>query len=200
MSRLDAEPCRVGVRPGRGFVVFETKAFWAKRGTMAGQPIFYSGQGFSLLRDKNRFVLPSALRTTVRESSGKDVLCLAKFPEWKCLVGFGLSRVAEFEDELDREQARADAAGRPFNRVKKAMALYTFQQVPFDGSGRFVLPEGLSRLANIGDQLYFQGVGQFITIWNPEELYKMGDDPELEGAIEICRSAAEAELAKAKKK
>ncbi|MEJ2458534.1 MAG: CPBP family glutamic-type intramembrane protease, partial [Novosphingobium sp.] len=104
------------------------------------------------------------------------------------------------ESELDREQARADAAGRSYNRVKKAMALYTFQQVPFDGSGRFVLPEGLARLANVGDQLYFQGVGQFITIWNPEELYKMADDPELEGAIEICRSAAEAELAKAKKK
>lgn len=167
---------------------------------MAGQPVSYHGQGFSLLRDKNRFVLPSSLRAKVRESSGKDVLCLAKFPDWKCLVGFGLSRIDEFEAELDREQARADAAGRPFNRVKQAMALYTFQEVPFDGSGRFVMPDGMARLANIGDQVYFQGVGNVITIWNPEELYKESDDPALEGAIEICRSLAETELAKAKKK
>ena len=68
---------------------------------MAGQPVSYHGQGFSLLRDKNRFVLPSSLRAKVRESSGKDVLCLAKFPDWKCLVGFGLSRIDEFEAELD---------------------------------------------------------------------------------------------------
>lgn len=167
---------------------------------MAGQPYIYSGQGFSLLRDKNRFVLPSALRATVRDSSGKDVICLAKHPEWKCLVGFGLSRVEDFETQLDTEQARADAAGRPFNRDKRAMQLYSFTQVPFDGSGRFVMPETVSGLANIQDQLFFQGVGRFITIWNPEELYKLADDPEMEGVIATCRSLAATELAKAGKK
>lgn len=167
---------------------------------MAGQPFIYSGQGFSLLRDKNRFVLPNIHRGTVRESSGKDVMCLAKFPEWKCLIAFGLSRVAEFESELDREQARADAAGRPFNRTKRAMALYSFQPVPFDGSGRFVMPDALAGLANIQDQLFFQGVGQFITIWNPEELYKLEDDPELEIIAASCRALVSSELAKAKKK
>lgn len=167
---------------------------------MAGQPYIYSGQGFSLLRDKNRFVLPSALRATVRDSSGKDVICLAKHPEWKCLVGFGLSRVEDFETQLDTEQARADAAGRPFNRDKRAMQLYSFTQVPFDGSGRFVMPETVSGLANIQDQLFFQGVGRFITIWNPEELHKLADDPEMEGVIATCRSLAATELAKAGKK
>ncbi|WP_091143439.1 division/cell wall cluster transcriptional repressor MraZ [Novosphingobium sp. CF614] len=167
---------------------------------MAGQPHIYSGQGFSLLRDKNRFVLPNALRTTVRESSGKDVICLAKHSEWKCLVGFGLSRVADFEAQLDAEQARADAAQRPFNRDKRAMQLYTFTPTPFDTSGRFVMPEALASLANIQDQLYFQGVGRFFTIWNPEELYKLADDPEMEGVIATCCSFADAELARAKKK
>lgn len=167
---------------------------------MAGQPFIYSGQGFSLLRDKNRFVLPNALRSAVRDSSGKDVICLAKHPEWKCLVGFGLSRVDDFEAQLDAEQARADAAGRPFNRDKRAMALYTFTQVPFDGSGRFVMPETVSGLANIQDQLFFQGVGRFITIWNPDELYKLADDADMEGVIATCRSLAAAETGKARGK
>lgn len=167
---------------------------------MAGQPYIYSGQGFSLLRDKNRFVLPNGLRSTVRDSSGKDVICLAKHPEWKCLVGFGLSRVNEFEAQLDAEEARADAAGRPFNRDKRAMQLYTFTQVPFDGSGRFVMPETVSGLANIGDQLFFQGVGRFITIWNPDELYRLADDPDMEGVIATCRSIAATEIAKVKGK
>ncbi|MBT0669407.1 division/cell wall cluster transcriptional repressor MraZ [Novosphingobium profundi] len=167
---------------------------------MAGQPTIYSGQGFSLIRDKKRFVLPNSLRTSVRESSGKDVLCLAKHPEWKCLVGFGLSRVDEFEKQLDAEEERADRAGRAFNRDKRAMQLYSFQQVPFDGSGRFVLPEALSGLANVDEQLFFQGVGRFITIWNPEELYALAGDPEMETIVATCRSLAEAELAKAKKK
>ncbi len=167
---------------------------------MAGQPFIYSGQGFSLLRDKNRFVLPNALRATVRDSSGKDVICLAKHHEWKCLIGFGLSRVNEFEAQLDAEEARADQAGRSFNRDKRAMALYTFTQVPFDGSGRFVMPETASELANVQDQLFFQGDGRFITIWNPEELYKLSGDPDMEAVIATCRSLAAAELARAKGK
>ncbi|MCJ1959468.1 MULTISPECIES: division/cell wall cluster transcriptional repressor MraZ [Novosphingobium] len=167
---------------------------------MAGQPTIYSGQGFSLIRDKKRFVLPNTLRPTVRESSGKDIMCLAKHPEWKCLVAFGLSRVDDFEKQLDAEEERADRAGRPFNRDKRAMQLYSFQQVPFDGSGRFVLPEALSGLANIEDQLFFQGVGRFITIWNPAELYALAEDPEMETIVATCRSLADAELAKAKKK
>lgn len=167
---------------------------------MAGEPTIYSGQGFSLIRDKKRFVLPNTLRPSVRESSGKDVLCLAKHPEWKCLVGFGLSRVDDFERQLDQEEERADRAGRSYNRDKRAMQLYSFQQVPFDGSGRFVLPDGLMGLANIDDQLFFQGVGRFITIWNPSELYALADDPDMETIIATCRSLADAELAKAKNK
>lgn len=167
---------------------------------MAGQPYIYSGQGFSLLRDKNRFVLPNVLRSTVRDSSGKDVLCLAKHPEWKCLVGFGTSRVDEFESQLDAEQARADAAGRSFNRDKRAMQLYNFQQVPFDGSGRFTMPEALTSLAALGDELFFQGIGRIVLIWSPDELYKLADDPDFEAAIATCRSLQEAERAKAKKK
>ncbi|MCJ2185066.1 division/cell wall cluster transcriptional repressor MraZ [Novosphingobium sp. 1949] len=167
---------------------------------MAGQPTIYSGQGFSLLRDKKRFVLPNTLRPTVRESSGKDVLCLAKHAEWNCLVGFGLSRVDDFEKQLDAEEERADRAGRPYNRDKRAMQLYSFQQVPFDGSGRFVLPDALMGLANIEDQLFFQGVGRFITLWNPAELYALEGDGEMATIVATCRSLAEAEIAKVKGK
>ncbi|MFC0202722.1 division/cell wall cluster transcriptional repressor MraZ [Novosphingobium soli] len=168
---------------------------------MAGQPYIYSGQGFSLLRDKNRFVLPNVLRSTVRDSSGKDMLCIAKHAEWKCLVGFGLSRVDEFEAQLDSEQARADAAGAAFNRDLRAMQLYNFQQVPFDGSGRFTMPEALASLAGLEDQLFFQGIGRSgVLIWNPDELYRRSDDPGFEAAIATCRSLQAAELAKASKK
>lgn len=184
------KPCSGKVRPkGR------------ERGGMAGQPTIYSGQGFSLMRDKKRFVLPNALRSSVRESSGDHaVICLSKHPEWKCLTGFGLSRVNEFEAQLDTEEERADRAGRAYNRDKRAMQLYSFQQVPFDGSGRFVMPDALCSLANIGDELFFQGSGRFITIWNPEELYKLEDEGGLEAIIANCRSLAETERAKAKKK
>lgn len=164
----------------------------------AVQPYSYSGQGFSLQRDKNRFVLPPQFRKTVLESSGKKaVLCLAKHERWTCLVGFGLSRVDEFAAQLDREETVALSAGREFDRDLRAMQLYGFFEVPFDGSGRFVMPEHLASLARIDRQIYFQGAGGFFTAWSPDELAGMGQG--WESAQAACASLAAREQAKAGK-
>ncbi len=143
---------------------------------MAGQEFSYRSQGFSLQREKNRFVLPPQIRNTVKASSGNTtVLCLVKHDRWPCLTGFGLSRVDEFEAELDKDERRAIEFGKNFDRELKAMQLYGYSTVPFDGSGRFVLPDHLATLAGIGKQIFLNGLGPYFTIWAPEELAKMGE-------------------------
>jgi MraZ protein len=164
---------------------------------MAGQPLRYRGQDFSLRRDKNRFVLPNVFRGTVRESSGgKPILCLAKHDRWPCLVGYGLSRVDEFEDIIEREREYAMKAQQPFDRDVLAMTLYNYREVPFDGSGRFVLPDELATMAGVDDQLYFQGAGQYFFVFSPAELAAM-TDPFWKGAQVSCATLAAKELAKA---
>lgn len=164
---------------------------------MAGQPLIYRGQGFSLRRDKNRFVLPNLFRGTVKASSGdKPILCLAKHESWNCLVGYGLSRTHEFEDIIEQERQFAMQAGVPFDRDMKAMTLYNYHEIPFDGSGRFVLPEDLAILAEVEDQLYFQGAGQYFFVFAPAALAAM-TEPQFKGAQVSCASLAKAELKKA---
>ncbi|HOB15286.1 MAG TPA: division/cell wall cluster transcriptional repressor MraZ [Novosphingobium sp.] len=151
----------------------------------AGKPVAYSGQGFSLLGEKGRFVLPPDFRKAVRDSGrGERILCLAKHPRWKCLTGFGLGRVDEFEGELNREEGIALERGLDFDRDHRAQQLYGFAKVPFDESGRFVLPERYFKLGALADALFFQGGGKMFTIWNPEELAKMGAG--WEDAQEAC--------------
>jgi MraZ protein len=160
--------------------------FW---GTMASQPYNYNGTGFSLLRDKGRFVLPPQFRKTVKESSGdKQVLCLDKHDRWPCLIGFGLSRKDGFEAQLDREEDLAAKRGQDFDRELRGVQLNGFAQMPFDDSGRFVLPDYLAELAKVEDQLYFQGAGQFFVIFSPAELSGMGQG--WEGAQAACRQLA----------
>ena len=142
---------------------------------MVGERFSYRGQGFSLQREKNRFVLPAPIRKTVRESSsGKTQLCITKHDRWNCLTGFGLSRVDEFDAEIEREEVRAIQAGTPFDRDLRSMQLFGYFEVPFDGSGRFVLPDHLASLAGIGKEIYFQGAGPFFTMWSPDVLAGMG--------------------------
>lgn len=151
----------------------------------SGKAISYSGQGFSLVGEKGRFVLPPDFRKAVRDSGkGERVLCLAKHPRWKCLTGFGLGRVAQFEDELDREERIALDRGADFDRELRAAQLYGFAQVPFDDSGRFVMPERFFKLGALNEAIYFQGGGLQFTIWNPEELAKLGTG--WEDAQEAC--------------
>ncbi|MFN3989825.1 MAG: division/cell wall cluster transcriptional repressor MraZ [Erythrobacter sp.] len=145
---------------------------WSRVSGFAG----YSGQAYSPAGDKGRFVLPPAFRKAVKESSGgAKTLCLAKHERWNCLVGFGLSRRAELEQQLDREEENAFRAGRTdFDRDLRSLQLFGFTEVPFDDSGRFIMPEHLRTLGKVGDGLYFQGGGRFFTIWSPEELARMG--------------------------
>lgn len=166
----------------------------------AVQPFGYSGQGFSLRGEKGRFVLPPSFRKAVKESSEGRVLCLARHDRWKCLTGFGLSRLAEFEAQLDREEERAIRLNRDFDRDLRASQLHGFTDVPFDESGRFIMPDFLAGLAELGgldSGVYFQGAGSFFTLWNPQELYAMGEG--WEGAQAACKMLEAETLAKGKK-
>lgn len=133
----------------------------------------FSGQAFSPVGDKGRFVLPPLFRKAVKASSdGDKVLCLDKHARFDCLVGFGLSRMDELEAQLDREEQRG---GDEFDRDVRAQQLFGFTQVSFDDSGRFVLPDHLRQLGHIDDAMFFQGGGRQFTIWNPAELMRMDD-------------------------
>lgn len=155
---------------------------WSSVSGFAG----YSGQAYSPAGDKGRFVLPPAFRKAVKESSGGNrILCLAAHDRFDCLVGFGLSRTAKLDAQLEREEERAirmnDAS---FDREVRAQQLFGFEQLPFDDSGRFVMPEHLRDLGKVGEGLYFQGAGDFFFVWNPEELARM--DAAWKGAQASC--------------
>jgi MraZ protein len=156
-----------------------------------GRPVSYSGQGFSLKGDKERFVLPAGFRKAVRESSqNRNVLCLAKHDRWPCLIGFGLSRVAALEVQLDREEALAAQAGRDFDRDLRGFQLFDFTETGFDDSGRFVIPQHLRALGEVSGALYLQGAGPFFTLWSPAVLLAQ-DGPQWASAQAACSSLME---------
>jgi MraZ protein len=158
--------------------------------------IIYSGQDFSLKGEKGRFVLPSAFRKTVAQSSDGKTLCLDKHHRWNCLVGFGLSRENELEHQLEREEERAFRLGKDFDVDIRRHQLFGFARLPFDDSGRFVMPQHLVELGCLTGGVFFHGAGTFFTLWDPEELYRMG--AEFENAQAACRALA-ADNARGKK-
>lgn len=152
---------------------------------MAQQAVIYSGQAFSLRGEKGRHVLPAPFRNSVKQSSDGKILCLSKHERWDCLVGFGLSRESDLAAQLQREEDAAIKRGMDFDYDTRASQLYGFARIPFDDSGRFVMPDYLVTLAKLDDALFFQGGGTFFTLWNPQEMYRM--EAGWEGAQAACR-------------
>ena len=160
----------------------------------------YNGQAFTAMSDKGRFVLPPAFRKAVKASSdGSKTLCLAVHEKYDCLIGFGLSRIEQLHAQLEKEEERAIRLGQSdFDPDDRAQQLFGFEQIPFDDSGRFVMPEQFRDLDLAGDGLYFHGSGKFFMVWKPEELEQMGND--FRGAKAACKSQMAKAAAKGGKK
>ncbi len=159
----------------------------------------YSGQGLSPRGEKGRYVLPPAFRNAIAPNPGDDrTLCLVKHDRWDCLTGFGLARTATFEEQLQREEDNAVKLNKEFDRELRATQLWTFSEIPFDASGRFVLPEHLAELCSIDAAICFLGGGPFFTLWAPKRLYAMG--PGWEGQQAVCRKLEADAAAKGKRK
>ena len=163
------------------------------------QAVSFHGVGFSLQGDKNRFVLPPTFRKLVKDASaGSRILCVAKHDRWPCLTGFGTSRLDAFIAQVEREETFAMNRQEPYDAEQRLAQLSTFEHLAFDDSGRFVLPDYLTKQAGLTGQAYFNGNGPFFTIWNPAALMGMG--PGWEPMQAACVAlGAEAHAAKAKR-
>ncbi|WEK48038.1 MAG: division/cell wall cluster transcriptional repressor MraZ [Candidatus Andeanibacterium colombiense] len=151
--------------------------------------VIFSGQEFSLKGEKGRFVLPSGFRKTVAHASDGKTLCLDKHHRWNCLVGFGLSRESDLEAQLEKEEERAIRLGQhDFDSDRRRIQLFGFARLPFDDSGRFVMPQHLADIGCLANEVFFHGAGTFFTLWNPDELYRMGEG--WEAAQAACRALA----------
>ena len=169
------------------------------QGDVALKAAGYSGQGFSPRGEKGRYVLPPAFRNAIApDAADTRILCLAKHDRWNCLTGFGLARTENFEAQLDREEDNAVRLQKEFDRELRETQLWTFVEVPFDASGRFILPEHLAELVAIDDAICFLGGGQAFTLWAPNQLYRMGEG--WEGQQAICRKLEGDAAAKGKRK
>ena len=166
---------------------------------MAKAPSGYSGQGFSPRGDKGRYVLPPAFRNAIAPGERDPrTLCLVKHDRWNCLTGFGLASTDGFEQQLDREENSALRLHKEFDRELRSTQLWSFTEVPFDASGRFVLPDHLAELCAIDQGICFLGGGPFFTLWAPEQLYRMGAG--WEGQQAVCRKLEADATAKGKRK
>ncbi len=135
----------------------------------------YQGSGIALVDDKGRVAIPNALRATLAQNSpradGKDggTIVIAAHEDQPCLVAYDPAYVATLKVELrHRLELSRGADGKVDANILRNGA--NGEAVPFDGSGRFIMP-GYPRFhAGIGEHAFFWGMFDTIEIWDPKTL------------------------------
>lgn len=145
----------------------------------------YQGYALQLVDDKGRVAIPAPLRSVLiaRNPAGVDPKDAANvvigFHESdRCLIGYDIGYGRRLHERLEqRALDNAGAEGAPADRIVRAgMAAET---LPFDASGRFILPAFARRRCNIGKYAFFYGVGDRFEIWSPAEVIASPNAPDL---------------------
>lgn len=106
----------------------------------------------------HRVAVPAQLRRDLGE-----IYVLAKWYE-ACLVLVGKS---SFDALLTRITGGEQMIVGPVRETEHFIFASAYEMVP-DDQGRIVIPEPLVAYANLGEDIYFLGVGDRVEIWNKE--------------------------------
>jgi MraZ protein len=145
---------------------------------------WYQGDGIGLVDDKGRVSIPAALRQTLSanypKANGKDggTVIVGAHQKHRCLVAYDPAYLDILAAQLDsREAAHTAEDGERDYNIKRRAAMG--EAVPFDGSGRFIMPAFPRFHAGIGAHAFFYGVLDYIEIWDPKTLIETSDYPDV---------------------
>lgn len=154
----------------------------------------YQGSGLALVDDKGRVAIPNSLRAALAANSpradGKDggTIIIAAHEDQPCLVAYDPAYRAALKVERDRRlELSRGPDGKVDQNIRRSFA--NGEEVPFDGSGRFVLSPLTRHLGDIDGNAFFYGMLDTIEIWNPKTLVETpGIDPNV---VKTCRFYAQ---------
>lgn len=144
---------------------------------------WYQGDGIGLVDDKGRVAIPAALRQALTANSPKadgktgGTVIIGPHQKDKCLIAYDPGYLDIMVAQLEQREAEHTAPDgeRDYN-IKRRAAMG--EAVPFDGSGRFIMPAFPRFYAGIGAQALFYGQLNYIEIWDPQTLIDTSGYPE----------------------
>ncbi|MDP8995283.1 MAG: division/cell wall cluster transcriptional repressor MraZ [Pseudomonadota bacterium] len=138
----------------------------------------FNGSALNAVDAKGRLSIPAFIRSVVERRSDAKAVVIGAHEVDPCLTAYdrGYARILHAENERRRlrEEAEGAAAQTHFSRARRTFGLT--EDVPYDPSGRIILPPMMRRKGRIEDLALFVGVGGTFEIWNPLVALEQGDE------------------------
>jgi MraZ protein len=129
----------------------------------------FQGSALNAVDAKGRVSVPAFLRSVIERRGDAKTIVLAKHESFACLSAYDPAYAALKHSKLERlfekEEGNPDAALD--YQQRNLMAFAATEEVPYDSSGRIVLPPMMRRKGGIEDLALYLGTGETFQIWNP---------------------------------
>ena len=138
----------------------------------------FQGSALNAVDGKGRVSIPSFLRSVIERRGDAKTIVLAKHEQFPCLSAYDPAYAALKHAKLERllEKEETNPEAQLEYQQRNLMAFAATEEVPYDSSGRIVLPPMMRRKGQIGELALFLGTGETFQIWNPQLLL---DDPRI---------------------
>jgi MraZ protein len=173
-------PVFLGAEARRCRASVNGEAVRCERGVVVALEHLFQGSALNAVDAKGRVSVPSFLRSVIERRGDSRTIVLAKHDAFPCLSAYDPAyaalKHAKLERLLEKEETNPDAQLE--YQQRNLMAFAATEEVPYDPSGRIVLPPMMRRKGELQDLALFLGTGETFQIWNPSVLLKDPRIPE----------------------
>lgn len=138
----------------------------------------FNGSALTAVDAKGRLSVPAFIRGVIERRSDARAVVIGAHEVDPCLTAYdrGYARILHAENERRRlnEEAAGAAPAAHYARARRTFGLT--EDVPYDSSGRIILPPMMRRKGRIEDLALFVGAGGTFEIWNPQLALESGDE------------------------
>ena len=137
----------------------------------------FQGSALNAVDAKGRLSVPAFVRSTLERRSDSRVIVIGAHEVAPCLVAYGRGYARYLFADMERRRlAEEEKGGSPDVHYSRARRLFgNTEEVPYDTSGRIVLPPRMRRRGQIEELALFVGIGPVVEIWNPRTALEQGD-------------------------
>src|SRR5215213_5838383 len=129
----------------------------------------FQGSALNAVDAKGRVSVPAFLRQVIERRSDARTIVLAKHDAFQALSAYDPAYAALKHEKLERllEKEETSPDAQLEYEQRNLMAFAATEEVPYDPSGRIVMPPMMRRKGQIQELALFLGTGETFQIWNP---------------------------------
>ncbi|MGQ0559434.1 MAG: division/cell wall cluster transcriptional repressor MraZ [Sphingosinicella sp.] len=138
----------------------------------------FNGSALNAVDAKGRLSVPAFIRSVIERRSDARAIILAVHEVDPCLIAYDRNHARHLFLENERRRLNEESAQPQAHFARARRTFGVTEEVPYDTSGRIILPPMMRRKGRIDDLALFIGTGGTFEIWNPQLALQSGD-PEL---------------------